>query len=1053
MAPPTPAPTPTARRRQRRMLVARSAAPLLLLLLTLLLAPSPAAAAAEATTNTTTTTTKTTHVDLRMPADYVTTGVDEYACTTVELPHAPHKVVAVEPLAEQGTVHHILLFGCRTPRVLPTKENPQPVWACRHVRACGGDAEVIFYGWGKNAPRLQLPPGVGYSVGGHSASDVRYVVAQVHYLQPKPKGDVSGVRLTLSPKPAPFSGGMISFASLFKIPPKRPSFLVPNACCYRGFQPLTAFAVRVHTHALGRGVSLVRHPPVEPTGGGVASSSSSSSSARSAGRSPSPELLAQGDPQAPQGFNPSPAKVLYPGDPITATCDFDSREASRDVHAGATHGDEMCNLYLMLYSPLPHLEMCADGSSLTDDRSPGNLPPERLGARFLPDPYPRWKPPALPDANPAAASSPSSSTANGPLGDVASVDLGPDGTLWALHRGSRRWSGSSFDPSTNKAADEAAIKEHVVVAMDPDTGAVKQRWGAGLFIMPHMLTVDPRTGHVWIADVGRHQVLKFSPQGELLLEIGERGVPGKGETKLCKPAQARALRDGGVVIADGYCNSRAVRFDAQGKYVQEYAIGGGQGWVSKRRKDLKGDGSYPPAGAKISPATSGYTVFAGDGESVAPPLAEARRRAAFRDARRPHGGGAGGAGVRGVATSAYFRGSAGAGGAESSGASSSRSAAVDELSRPMVVAHSVSVDECEGVVRVADREGRRIVAFDLDTGLVLGISRTKWPVWSLLQGPYGRTLALLFDSSSAAGGGNGGDSKSDAVLVDSDRPAAASWTLPGTAGKWPHDIALGAAPLALTGAGERLFALWSAPLCPERSCGPVLKHVLFPPGFGGPEGGVGDAMAAEARAGDRGAAADDDDDDDDEAEMLSYGALARPKKVAAHLNVPAAAEGEGEEGDGRGDEDATPEETAALREGLRLVADALDSPDLAGSGASEDFRIVSGGAGMGGGAGAGGSAGRLALIAAAVAAAAVVAASQVWGGKGSSSSSARSAGGRRGGPDDGFTTARYPPHRPVRTDDPDAAPLFKGSAGNSSSNGGGGGGGLLPPSDRRLPSM
>jgi hypothetical protein len=31
------------------------------------------------------------------------------------------------------------------------------------------------------------------------------------------------------------------------------------------------------------------------------------------------------------------------------------------VHAGATHADEMCNLYLMLYSQLPVFSWCLDG--------------------------------------------------------------------------------------------------------------------------------------------------------------------------------------------------------------------------------------------------------------------------------------------------------------------------------------------------------------------------------------------------------------------------------------------------------------------------------------------------------------------------------------------------------------------------------------------------------------------------------------------------------------------------------------------------------------------
>jgi hypothetical protein len=50
------------------------------------------------------------------------------------------------------------------------------------------------YGWGRNAPKLELPDGVGFSVGG--GSSIRFIVAQVHYLQPRPKGDHSGVSLT-----------------------------------------------------------------------------------------------------------------------------------------------------------------------------------------------------------------------------------------------------------------------------------------------------------------------------------------------------------------------------------------------------------------------------------------------------------------------------------------------------------------------------------------------------------------------------------------------------------------------------------------------------------------------------------------------------------------------------------------------------------------------------------------------------------------------------------------------------------------------------------------
>jgi hypothetical protein len=52
---------------------------------------------------------------------------------------------------------------------------------------------VCRYGWGRNADKLELPKGVGYSVGKGSA--IKWIVMQVHYLKEKPAGDNAGVRL------------------------------------------------------------------------------------------------------------------------------------------------------------------------------------------------------------------------------------------------------------------------------------------------------------------------------------------------------------------------------------------------------------------------------------------------------------------------------------------------------------------------------------------------------------------------------------------------------------------------------------------------------------------------------------------------------------------------------------------------------------------------------------------------------------------------------------------------------------------------------------------
>lgn len=74
----------------------------------------------------------------------------------------------------------------------------------------------------------------------------------MHYLPLRPEDDSSGVRMTLTESPTPLSAGMVSFASAFEIPPGRPSTLVPNECCYSGFEPLHGFGFRVHAHWMGR---------------------------------------------------------------------------------------------------------------------------------------------------------------------------------------------------------------------------------------------------------------------------------------------------------------------------------------------------------------------------------------------------------------------------------------------------------------------------------------------------------------------------------------------------------------------------------------------------------------------------------------------------------------------------------------------------------------------------------------------------------------------------------------------------------------------------------
>lgn len=86
--------------------------------------------------------------------------------------------------------------------------------------------------------------------------------------------------------------------------------------------------------------------------------------------------LCRNDPQLPQGFTPLKEHiVIRPGDTLKTTCMFDSSSQTQPVNAGATHNDEMCNLYLMLYSQLPYFMSCY-GSPQVEKHGTGGIPSE-----------------------------------------------------------------------------------------------------------------------------------------------------------------------------------------------------------------------------------------------------------------------------------------------------------------------------------------------------------------------------------------------------------------------------------------------------------------------------------------------------------------------------------------------------------------------------------------------------------------------------------------------------------------------------------------------------
>ena len=100
-------------------------------------------------------------------------------------------------------------------------------------------------------------------------------------------------------------------------------------------------------------------------------------------------------------------------------------------------------------------------------------------------------------------------------------------------------------------------------------GKYLRSWGKGMFGNPHAIRVD-KAGNVWITDNGDHQVMKFTPKGELLLKLGIKGKAGEDSQTFNKPTDIAWAPNGDFYVSDGYGNSRVVKFTKDGKYIKAW---------------------------------------------------------------------------------------------------------------------------------------------------------------------------------------------------------------------------------------------------------------------------------------------------------------------------------------------------------------------------------------------------------------------------------------------------------------------------------------------------
>jgi DNA-binding beta-propeller fold protein YncE len=83
-------------------------------------------------------------------------------------------------------------------------------------------------------------------------------------------------------------------------------------------------------------------------------------------------------------------------------------------------------------------------------------------------------------------------------------------------------------------------------------------------------------GNVYIIERDAHRIVKLSPKlDKFLLQLGTTGERGNDATHFDLPSGVAVLRNGNIVVTDGYGNNRVVMFSKDGKFLKQVSKGSG----------------------------------------------------------------------------------------------------------------------------------------------------------------------------------------------------------------------------------------------------------------------------------------------------------------------------------------------------------------------------------------------------------------------------------------------------------------------------------------------
>jgi DNA-binding beta-propeller fold protein YncE len=83
-------------------------------------------------------------------------------------------------------------------------------------------------------------------------------------------------------------------------------------------------------------------------------------------------------------------------------------------------------------------------------------------------------------------------------------------------------------------------------------------------------------GNVYMIERDAHRIIKLSPKmDKVLMQLGTTMEKGNDATHFDLPSGIAVLKNGNIIVTDGYGNNRVVMFDKTGKFIKQVAKGAG----------------------------------------------------------------------------------------------------------------------------------------------------------------------------------------------------------------------------------------------------------------------------------------------------------------------------------------------------------------------------------------------------------------------------------------------------------------------------------------------